>query len=806
MPEPTRKLAAIVFTDIVGFTKLTAEDQSQASSLLKTQRDLFQPLVAQFNGSWIKEMGDGLILTFDTVTDAVNCCIQLQATSKENDNLNLRIGIHQGEILIEENDIIGDDVNIAARIEPFSAPGGIAISNKVNDALVRETEFTTKYLGKPQLKGVGQEVKVYCITSHDLPETDLSQVTAKLEPEGFQWNVKNTIGIAASVIGLLFLVNFLFLRVGYADKDETPSIAILPFENKGAEADEFYAYGISSDLIADVTSAGLIRVAGLKDIEKLDYANMGYDELSNKLYVRYVAQGTLWKMDSVFQLSMEIFDTKESKVVYTKRWQTDWKDLATIKDGLSDNILETLEIKILQDPEKQIADSNPKAYAYYLEAKHRYDKREDTDDIEIARGLLNKAIEFDNSLLKAEILLGATYYNVGDYDKAMGIYNRALDQAEDLEDNNAIGDALVGIGLIHHYRGEHDQAFDYYKRVLIIVEELGDIARIGRTLINIGNLYQERGDDDEALDFYQRALIIDEELGNKNDVTLNNIAIIYAKRGDIDQALDYFNRSLAISEELNDNKGIATSYTNIGLVHNVKGEYDQAIDYLNRGITIGEELGDKYFIGNNLNNIGHIHIAKGEYGQAIEYQKRALQINEELGNKEGMANSLGGIANNYSKKGEYDQALDYLNRGLTICKEQGYKRKIVLFLNMIGDVYLLKSEYDQAADYYTSSLDIKEELGDEYKLDIIANFYRVNKRLGKEYDLQKIHKLIAEADKIDYGLNFSLYELLEDKSYLETAYTQLMKQVDGMEDSYKQVFLDYPIPRQIVEALQKVQS
>jgi class 3 adenylate cyclase len=76
MPEPIRKLAAIVFTDIVGFTKITAEDQSKASSLLKTQRELFQPLVAQFNGSWIKEMGDGLILTFETVTDAVNCCIK----------------------------------------------------------------------------------------------------------------------------------------------------------------------------------------------------------------------------------------------------------------------------------------------------------------------------------------------------------------------------------------------------------------------------------------------------------------------------------------------------------------------------------------------------------------------------------------------------------------------------------------------------------------------------------------------------------------------------------------------------------
>ena len=315
MTEPIRKLAAIVFTDIVGFTKLTAEDQSKASALLKQQRELFRPIVDSYKGMWIKEMGDGLLLTFDTVTDAVNCCIKLQDASKQIDDLDLRIGIHEGEILIEENDIIGDDVNITARIEPFSAPGGIAISNKVHDAIIRESEFETKYLGKPKLKGVGQEVKVYCITSHDLPETKLSDVSAKLEPEGFQWNVMNSLGVAVSMIGLFILINFMFLRIGYADKDETPSIAILPFENKGAEADEFYAYGISSDLIADVTSAGLIRVAGLKDIEKLDYSNMSYDDLSKKLFVRYVAQGTLWKMDTVFQLSMEIFDTKLSKVI-----------------------------------------------------------------------------------------------------------------------------------------------------------------------------------------------------------------------------------------------------------------------------------------------------------------------------------------------------------------------------------------------------------------------------------------------------------------------------------------------------------
>ena len=195
MSKQKRKLAAIVFTDIVGFTKLTSIDQSRASDLLNEQRSLLKPIVEKNNGTWLKEMGDGLLLIFDTVTDAVNASIGFQHTVKEVDHLNLRIGIHQGEILITNNDVIGDDVNIASRIEPFSAPGGIAISNKVNDALVREKDFETKYVGKPKLKGVGQEVKIFCITSHGLPETKLSDVSAKLETN----KTKLYIGIAASI-------------------------------------------------------------------------------------------------------------------------------------------------------------------------------------------------------------------------------------------------------------------------------------------------------------------------------------------------------------------------------------------------------------------------------------------------------------------------------------------------------------------------------------------------------------------------------------------------------------------------------
>jgi len=763
MPEQTRKLAAIVFTDIVGYTKLASDNQSKASALLKQQRDLFQPIVSKFNGSWIKEVGDGLILTFDTVTDAVNCCIKLQETSKQTDNLDLRIGIHQGEIIIEENDIIGDDVNVASRIEPFSAPGGIAISNKVHDAIVRESEFTTKYLGKPKLKGVGQKVEVYCITSHDLPETDLSKVSAKLEPEGFQWNVKNTIGIAASVIGLFMLINFMFLRIGYADKDETPSIAILPFENKGAEADEYYAYGISSDLITDVTGAGLIRVAGLKDIEKLDYANMSYDELSNKLFVRYVAQGTLWKMDSVFQLSMEIFDTKSSKVVYNKRWETAWKDLATIKDDLSDNILETLKIEVLRDVEGQIVESNPEAYEYYLKAKYKLRNRKNIEDIEVARGLLNKAIKLNNNLIPAKNLLGMSYEIIGEYDKALDIFNSNFKQAKEFDDKNQICFTQKRIGDIYSSKGEYDDALAFYEKSLLIAEEIDSKSGIGSLLSEIG-----------VVNFY---------------------------RGNYDIALENWEKSLEIAELLEDKDLISQNVFNIGNSYWVKGDHDKALERYEKTLAIEEELGKKAGLSTTLTNLGAVYSYKGDLETALGYYERALIINEELGNKEGMGWVFQGMQGLYYNKGDYDLALDYAERSLKICEKIGDKRGLSKSVEIIGYFYYVNGEYGKAVEYFERSLSLKDELGfiSDYKISPTVYLYLIYKNLDKEYDEQKILSLLESVEKIDYDTNFRLYELLEDKSYLENAYKKIQERTDAMSDELKQKFLNYPIPKQIIQ-------
>jgi tetratricopeptide (TPR) repeat protein len=411
--------------------------------------------------------------------------------------------------------------------------------------------------------------------------------------------------------------------------------------------------------------------------------------------------------------------------MWSDRWQENWENLPTIKSNLSGDLLKAINSK--HKIERRVETTNAEAYEFYLKAKHKYDKRENTDDTEIARGLLNKTIELDDNLISAKVLLGSTYSDMGDYDKAMEIYTPAQKQAEKLGDKAGMGYSLNNIGIVHHNKGDLDKALDYYERSLAIFEELGD----------------KRG------------------MGN-----LNNIGMVHSDKGDNDRALDYYERSLAIKEQLGDKQGIGVGLINIGMVHHNKGDLDKALDYYERSLAIFEEIGDKLRIGVGLINIGMVHHDKGDYEQALGYYKKSLAIREQLGDKAGMGYGLTGIGIVHSEKGDYSRALEYLEKSLDIQKEIGLGGELLLWTN----TYL----------------------------------YLTYKHIGKAYDVKEIYSFIKETENIEFENNLKLYELLEDKSYLETAYNQVQEQASAMDKVLAKKFLSYPIPKAIVDEYNKV--
>ena len=763
MTEPTRKLAAIVFTDIVGFTKLTADNQQKASDLLDLQRNELQPLVESHGGKWVKEVGDGLILTFDTITKAVQCCLKIQGKAKDIEDLSLRIGIHLGEILEKENDVIGDDVNVAARIEPFSAPGGIAISNKVHDAIIREEGYETKYLGKPKLKGVGQEVKVYCITSHDLPETKLSDVSAKLEPDGFKWNFYSLSGAALTAMGVLFWINISFIGIGVANESETPSIAILPLDNKGSDEDEFYAYGISSDLISEVASAGLIRVASLNRIEEL--GDISVDDMARKLDVRYIAEGALWKRDSVFQLSMELYDTRSEKVVWSERWQKSWSDFPGIGDLLSENILEILKVEQRSDVQKISLD--PDAYEFYLKGKHKYEKREYAEETEIARGLIKKAIELDENLIAAHILLGET-----------------------LEEN--------------------DKRLESYSSAFKKAEELGDKMWMGRSIRKIGNCFYTKGEVDKALDNWKKALSIAEEIDDKLGMSgsLNNIGVVCLANDDFDKALEYYNKALSINKELDDKYSIALNLYNIGGVFKKKGDTEQAFDYYKRALHIAEEIGDKTRTSSTIRALALFYKDKGNYDKALDYNIRSLQNYGDLGYGSAELALIEWNGWAYFTMGIFDRSIASYEKSLSVNKESRDKEWIAFLYGKLGFSYYYSQNYVKALENFEISTRMALEETNEEMLHVKIYLALTKKQLGKAYDISELLSIDKIEEKVrEYYIDqFGLYKLLGDSVYLENAFNDIQKKASYMEDEFKEKFLNYTVQKQIIEEYNKVPS
>ena len=191
----TKKLKAIVFTDIVDFTKMSADDEQQALDIIDKQREILKPIVIEHKGEWLKEIGDGLLFSFDSSLDAVQCSIKIQEALRDVDDFKLRIGIHQGDIFIQDGDVYGDDVNIASRVEGFSPEGGISISDKVYKDIQGVKDIKTSFIGHKPLKGVSQETKVRCITSNSLPDDKGNKLPA-------------FIGFSNIYFGILLLIIF----------------------------------------------------------------------------------------------------------------------------------------------------------------------------------------------------------------------------------------------------------------------------------------------------------------------------------------------------------------------------------------------------------------------------------------------------------------------------------------------------------------------------------------------------------------------------------------------------------------------
>ena len=764
MSDQKRKLAVIVFTDIVGFTKLTSQDQQKASDLLDTQRKEFSFLVKSFQGKWVKEMGDGLILTFDTISKAVRCCVKMQQKAKAIEHLNLRIGMHLGEILEKENDIIGDDVNIAARIEPFSAPGGIAISNKINDALLREPDFKTKYLGKPKLKGVGQSVEVYCIISHELPETDLSKVSAKLEK---QFNpVYAALGACLLIIPLVYFFFF--------GGSKVESVAILYMKVRGDE-DMSYIEAITEDLIFDLSSAtrGLLRVSETASVKKYKNNELEYKDLGKALGVNFIFESSIQPDGSGYNLRCRLVEANSGEDRFINKWFIESKNLQSIVGVLAENIIKELDVDKALDQEKTLYD--PEAYELYLKAKSLYATSDNYEDSQKSMNMMLESVRKDDNLISAKLSLGQMYYEERNYDEAGKLYSRALSKSKSLSDN----------------------------------------ANLAETLRKQGMLYRKQKDIETAIEKFNEALSIVKVMNDRNAMAkiLNSFGILYYRTNQKEEALQNWLEALKIAEEFDDKLKTAKYLNNLGIWYSADADYSRSIDYYQKSLMIKEELGDRN-IGKTLNNIGELYFKMGDYSNSLTYYDQSLDLKKKLNDIAGSNSSIMNKVKIHFYNLNYDKVIEETINSRKLSKDSKKDRFEISRNKFLGMAYYHKNEYDSTLYYLESVNEIYKDYPIQ-SLEILPYLSLANSKIGNSEESgqfsAKFKEILENEDPnkkeavLIYWMAHQMFEEQKNqkmaKEYLENAYLELKsnsKDIKNKKD--RNLFLDAPLHKNIITA------
>ena len=737
MEDQKRKLAAIVFTDIVGFTKLTAKDQTLASSLLTKQREAFKPIVESHGGTWLKEMGDGLLLIFDTVTEAVNCCIKIQEEAKTIEQMVLRIGIHQGEILMLENDVIGDDVNVASRIEAFSAPGGIAISGKVYDAIVREMHYQTKYLGKPKLKGVGQEVTVYCIISHGLPETNLADVAAKLEDIRPKWFYP----AIASLLLVPLIAYFSFFR-----GEKIDSIAVL-YMDVGNDPELSYLEAITEDIIFDLTSSsqGLLKVSESVEVKKYkENSDISVNDVADELGVDFVFWTKVQQDGPGFKFRYRLYDSDSEKDRFLKTDYIEKNSLQSILGVLISKIVDELDIE--QSEQFVRLEYDPESYNLYLQAKNLYTLAKSSEDNNKAISMMEDAISKDDNLVMAQIYLGTMLYDMGNYSQASVIYEKALSKSKSLQDNASMAESYRKQGQLLRKKKDYPGSLAKFSEALSMSTVMNDKSSMAKTLNSMAILNWRTKEKDEALKNWLSALAIVEELGDKPKISkyLNNIGIWYRDDSDYSKSVEYYQRSLDIKEALGDVRNISKTLNNIGNVYFMMGDYENSVEFYGKSIEIKEKLEDNKGLASTLNNIGETYFYQENYDQALKSFRKSISYGGN--NKDNVFDNERYIGISHYYLGNFDSCHVYLKRADEYYSMSEVKRMPIL-------PYLIVA---------------KQKVGDDQaSKDLLKEF----KRIVENNDAEKKDFILA--NWASYEVLTLLGETKEAKAFLENAYFEV---------------------------------
>ncbi|MGB3163691.1 MAG: adenylate/guanylate cyclase domain-containing protein [Chitinophagaceae bacterium] len=567
----TRQLAAIMFTDISGFTSLMGDDEQKAYAILQKNRALQKPIIEQFNGTWIKELGDGVLASFPTVSDAMNAAFNIQQACNAAKNFQLSIGIHQGEIIVENGDIFGDAVNVASRIQSLGVPGSVLFSKKIKDEIHNKAEFQTGSLGNFEFKNVEEPLEIFALSNPGFVTPRKEEMKGKLKTPVKKSNKGRW--IAASLGVLLLLSFFIFRQSIFPSKKTTiKSLAILPFVNTGNDsAIAYLSDGIPENLINRFSKIAGVKVFARSATFELPDSAKKIESLRRVLNADVVLTGRLSKSPTGYTLNCELVDAANKNQLWGNSFELTTDDIANVEDAIVAALLNPLEISsadgitINQDNKKV----NPAAYAEYL--KGRYLSYGSTpEESEKAISHFRKAISIDPKYALAyaaianEKITQSIFSNAGNQE-IMNEGRTSLEAAKALDPT--LPEIYTTEGALKFYY-EHDWkgAVNSYKKALDLDPNNAIIyIRYSATLADVGQTK-------EALPLADKAV----ELDPVSISSLHNLGWVNLLAGNYQKGIDAFAKSVELHPTF------TWGYIKQAFGYNALKQYDKALEETNK--------------------------------------------------------------------------------------------------------------------------------------------------------------------------------------------------------------------------------
>lgn len=416
-----RKLAAIMFADMMGYTAMMQEDEAQAKLLRNRQRKTLETLIPAFNGTIIQYFGDGTLSMFDSAGDAVRCGIAIQHELQKEPMVKLRIGIHSGDVVYNSEGIFGDCVNLASRIESLAVPGAVLFSGKVYDEIKNQRDIKARLLGKFQLKNVKRPVEVYAAADEGLVIPKHSEISGKTSTENISLrslSKKRSVRIIAlvAIAVILTLTTGLFLQHN-ENEPGIDSIAVLPLENlSGNPEQEYFVSGMHETLITELSKISALKVISRTSTIQYKNAKKPLRQIAKELGVKALIEGSVIREGNVVRITVQLIDGETDEHIWSEDFDRELQNILTLYSEVAQKIAHEIKIKMTPQDQGRLVTStvvNPRAYEFYLIGRHYWNQRT-LQGYQQAIESYNKALELDSNYALAYAALAEGYILLGE--------------------------------------------------------------------------------------------------------------------------------------------------------------------------------------------------------------------------------------------------------------------------------------------------------------------------------------------------------------------------------------------------------